>query len=307
MDKILTIGIPTYNRSRFIVAQLKRLSTLDAQHRELIEIFVSDNCSPDNTQDAIISFRNQTNLDFTYHRNNTNLGMDGNFKNCFQFAKTKYVWVLGDDDFINIKKLESLVDYLYETRLEDFGLIHLAIHTQEAEDFLIYDDANKLLKDVGIWSTFLSGNIVNTKYIAQFNFEQYAGSFFTQVPLYLKTALNSKNNLMVNIKLFEDDEERGVNGGYNLFQVFVSNLLAIYKEFLSKGLKLDTYESMRDDILNFVLPYVHLLLLKPNKTRWSADNGWAILFKEYGKIKVLSNLFAYESKRILKGIYHKFF
>lgn len=302
MEKILTICIPTYNRSKCIVEQLRRLSTLSGETKGQIEIFVSDNCSTDDTKEQVLKLKEDGIVDFVYNRNPKNLGMDGNFVTCFRYATTKYVWVLGDDDYIVTHNLEKLVAYLSDNKDRDYGLIHIRVQGAGKGDFQQYEDANKLLQDIGIWTTFISGNIVNTKFVAQTDFDKYMGTFFTLVPLYLKASLTSPDNMTVNIPIFALSTGKGVNGGYNFFQVFVANLLNIYHEFLGQGMTGETYESMRKCVLDYVTPSIHALLVKPNHSRMSAEKGWSICFKEFGTAKVLLKVAIYE----LNIVYHKF-
>ena len=58
-NKILSICLPTYNRSACIKQQLERMSTFPASYLEIIEIIISDNCSQDDTQKIVESFKNK--------------------------------------------------------------------------------------------------------------------------------------------------------------------------------------------------------------------------------------------------------
>ena len=112
--KLLTICLPTYNRSTFLKMQLDRFSKMPLELWSDITVFVSDNCSNDGTMDLCKQYTYLEDTDFIYSRNVTNLGMDGNFVKCFKSAKTKYVWLLGDDDTIIIERLPLLLSKLKE-------------------------------------------------------------------------------------------------------------------------------------------------------------------------------------------------
>ena len=119
--KKLTIAIPTYNRSAFLKQSLVRISKQIINLEKDIELIVSDNCSTDDTKEVVEEFI-QCGLPIIYNRNISNIGMDGNFVYCFQNASSKYVWVLGDDDYLTegtISKLLSIID------TDEYGLIHL--------------------------------------------------------------------------------------------------------------------------------------------------------------------------------------
>jgi glycosyltransferase involved in cell wall biosynthesis len=53
MNKLLTIAIPTYNRADLLDKQLEWLSQAIKGYESECEIFVSDNCSSDHTQEII--------------------------------------------------------------------------------------------------------------------------------------------------------------------------------------------------------------------------------------------------------------
>ena len=99
-NKLLTICIPTYKRAKELDYSLscfeRELKTVDAS---LLEFFISDNCSPDNTGEVVDKYIKKG-LPIIYSRNDTNIGPDNNFLKCFYAAKSKYLWLLGDDDYL---------------------------------------------------------------------------------------------------------------------------------------------------------------------------------------------------------------
>lgn len=120
--KVLSLCLPTYNRGWCIKEQIARLMTCSNTILDKMEIIISDNCSDDDTKD-IVNNAIAAGFRCRYIRNETNLGMDGNFVSCFQKATGKYVWLLGDDDLILIHQLEKIVNLLDgET---EYGLIHI--------------------------------------------------------------------------------------------------------------------------------------------------------------------------------------
>ncbi|KYC42764.1 glycosyltransferase [Scytonema hofmannii PCC 7110] len=119
MNKLLTIAIPTYNRAELLDKQLAWIAQAIQGFESDCEIFVSDNCSTDNTQEIIKKWQTQlSHITFKSNRNSENLGVMPNIINCLKSATTKYVWAIGDDDPIEneavsyalgkIKKHENL-------------------------------------------------------------------------------------------------------------------------------------------------------------------------------------------------------
>ncbi|MBD2353074.1 glycosyltransferase family 2 protein [Tolypothrix sp. FACHB-123] len=124
MNKLLTIAIPTYNRAELLDKQLDWLSQAIRGFELECEIFVSDNCSTDNTQDVIKKWQKiLSNITFKSQRNSENLGVMRNILYCLNSAKTKYVWTIGDDDPIQNRAIPYVIHKLKQH--EDLSLIFL--------------------------------------------------------------------------------------------------------------------------------------------------------------------------------------
>jgi glycosyltransferase involved in cell wall biosynthesis len=76
-------------------------------YRELIEVIVCDNASPDNTPEVVAEIRKAH--EFTYHRNAKNVGMLGNLGASSDLAHGQYVWVIGDDDLMVAGTVERVL------------------------------------------------------------------------------------------------------------------------------------------------------------------------------------------------------
>ncbi|PAX46954.1 glycosyltransferase family 2 protein, partial [Brunnivagina elsteri] len=99
MTRLLTIAIPTFNRSVILDKQLEWLNQAIRGFENDCEILISDNCSTDNTPDIIKKWQNNfSNVVFISNCNTSNIGVMRNITFCLNTAQTKYVWVIGDDD-----------------------------------------------------------------------------------------------------------------------------------------------------------------------------------------------------------------
>lgn len=283
MQKVLSLCFPTYNRGWCIKEQIKRLQSCPLEIIDKIEILISDNCSTDDTQE-IVEHAISQGFVCTYIRNETNLGMDGNFVSCFRKAKGKYVWLLGDDDIILINSLKKIVNQLDNSK--EYGLLHLSMTKRlKGEDFIVYDDKDQLCKDISYWFTFISSNIVRAKYVKDVPFEKYMGTWFTLIPLYLLALHREAYNVIGTLQVFEAGKDTKRNGGYNFFTVFVENFQNILYEHMEKGvLSLESFNYIKKDIFEtFIRRHIYSLLLKNEKSEYNIDNAWSILFKYYRK------------------------
>lgn len=104
MNKILTIALPTYNRSEKISNLFeflnKEFRCLTKEELKNINIFISDNCSSDNTKEQILKSKivQEQIVDYEYTCNSKNIGLLGNLKKIYSTTLGTYLWMMGDDD-----------------------------------------------------------------------------------------------------------------------------------------------------------------------------------------------------------------
>ncbi|MBG1270055.1 glycosyltransferase family 2 protein [Nostoc sp. WHI] len=124
MNKLLTIAIPTFNRAQLLDIQLTWLAKAIKGFESDCEIFISDNCSTDNTQEIIKKWQIiLSNVTFTSNINNKNIGVMGNIACCLKAANSKYVWTIGDDDPIQDRAITYVISKLKQH--EDLSLLFL--------------------------------------------------------------------------------------------------------------------------------------------------------------------------------------
>ncbi len=282
---LLTLCIPTYNRAPFLDECLSRIHE---QYRSLtaperLELIVSDNCSTDATEE-VVKRHIDRGLPINYVKNAENLGMDGNFVQCFKMARGKYVWLLGDDDYLMEGRLN---DILYGIEGGDYGLVHLQMNARSKNPYVVFKDTERFLAKIRYGITCISANIVSTKFVREIDFEKYMGTFLTLVPLYLTAATSSSENLLFTQRVLDGGHDTKRNGGYNLFQVFVVHFLSIWKEYTATlpGHKRLYRKVKRILFAKFLCGHGHIYrcLIFNNKGNYQTEGGWAILRKYYGK------------------------
>jgi glycosyltransferase involved in cell wall biosynthesis len=95
----LTIGIPTYNRSRKLIRLLEALREDVTAAASRVRLFVSDNCSTDDTWEVVSAWAaSHPTLRVTRVRQPENIGGGRNFRYLYDEALDPYVWLFGDDD-----------------------------------------------------------------------------------------------------------------------------------------------------------------------------------------------------------------
>ena len=98
---LLTIAMPVYERKDFFVEALE--SAINQTIK--CKIIVIDNCSSHDFYEKVCLEKG-----ITYYRNETNIGMAGNFGRCFELSETEYVMNLQDDDILSPIYVEAFVN-----------------------------------------------------------------------------------------------------------------------------------------------------------------------------------------------------
>lgn len=101
---LIDILIPTYNRAEAVEENLSLLQQRITEENLLsqVRIIVSDNASPDDTQERVNRLVKDTTdaLEIIYHRNAENIGLEKNAVRVLKMAESLWVLFLGDDDHL---------------------------------------------------------------------------------------------------------------------------------------------------------------------------------------------------------------
>jgi len=235
---LLTIAIPTYNRSRYLTRLLDSLAP-QLENEPRVELLISDNASPDGTQATLEGYRKQG-LVFRSICNQTNIGADGNIGQCFAEAAGKYVWIIGDDDVVIRDGLAAILGLLAQG---EFDIVHirakdivegqqLYVLTRPPRIEIIYDSYTFALR-THVFLTFIAGNIINKQRVLSLQHRQFSeliGTSLVQLS-WTYTALRyfRKGACILDPLIAAGADDRG---GYALFTVFGTNLKHITETWL---------------------------------------------------------------------------
>ena len=281
---LLTIAIPTYNRSRYLARLLAALAPQIAGDSR-VELLISDNHSPDDTPSIVESFR-QGGASFRYLRNETNIGSDGNFLQCFESAQGKYVWLFGDDDLPEPGSVQRILSIL---SAEEYDLVHLAVrnfkgdYTPSRKPFRgrasTFRRAEDLARRVHVSFTFITGNIINKDRVSAVEhlpFSDLLGSNLMQLAWVYTALEHHRRSLLIRDRLIASQTEN--TGGYQLCKVFGPNLKAISDRWLtSQRVK----QHIVDGTLQMFLPGC-LLGLRENSGMFASDDPHLMLRPVFG-------------------------
>jgi glycosyltransferase involved in cell wall biosynthesis len=204
-----------------------------------IEILVSDNASTDETPGIVTAYMDRG-LQIRYLRNISNIGADANFMQCFEKARGKYVWLIGDDDVVVPGAIGKIVSYL---QASEYSLIYVNSYRFEgvaAPKRVQFNRPPRVIQDAHIFAraihinfTFVSGNIINKDRVMPSSQKKLSGLVGTNLVQlgWIYAALNGYvRGLYIREKLV--GMRTNNTGGYMLSQVFGPNLKDITERCL---------------------------------------------------------------------------
>jgi len=137
---------------------------------------------------------------------------------------------------------------------------------------------------VSFWSTWMCGMILKaSEYKNLVNKDRAVGSNLIQTDIMFRLIRDGGPSLIINEKL-QYEQELESKGGYNIFEVFISNYLGLYQEYLKTGImSYKTYHKEKINLLiNFIFPwYTRRILIKDKRYQFDASKANHIIIKHY--------------------------
>ena len=290
MNYMLSICIPTYNRASCLFECLNSILDAIAGYEYLIEIIISDNASPDNTEEVVKFFTN-THKFIRYHRNLENIGGENNFRLVATLATGKYIWLFGDDDKMeknairiilpNLENNCSLIVCNYSVWTKDFTRELKSCGLKELSDEVI-TDKNYLLASFNVNLGYITSLVVQKDlflYLSSGEYErynEYGFSFMNAVYVGFARAGSVAAVISENIIRNRSDNFANVN-----YYKYFGGAALIFDNLLKCGYsKSAVSRAKHQTLVNFVLPNALQLCLKPDYDRFQ---GLYWMFTHYRK------------------------
>jgi len=285
---LLSIAIPTYNRAEYLRINLEQLEAETAGKNYPLEILISDNCSPDDTQAVVADFIARG-MRIRYIRNRENIGSDHNIAQCFNEAAGKYVVIFGDDDLFVDGALDRLLRLLGQGQ---YGVVSLRAYGFD-RDFRAerpscrprdreYSDAGAFIAKIGANATFISGNVINKELLPGVDAHNYCGTALVQLSLVYAAALAAGRNIIVND--YPVACKRNNSGNFIYSQVFAERFWAIVDNFKERGLDQRSMDKLARNMLFSYYPFYIFKMRLASRERYREDylrfharfkdNGW---------------------------------
>jgi len=187
-DRLLSISIPTYNRSDKLELNLRLLVKCLIRHN--IPIFIFDNS--DNNLSFQVFLKIKSNYNYIhYYKNQKNIGAERNFILALKSPNTKYVWLFGDDDKFDYNGFENLYSFLSSS---DYDLILLNQNSYKKNYFSDQkiNDVKTLFTKYMAHMTYISVLIYSNNLIKSMYFEKYLDLTFSYIfPIFELSSVKS--------------------------------------------------------------------------------------------------------------------
>ncbi|HIJ77231.1 MAG TPA: glycosyltransferase family 2 protein, partial [Deltaproteobacteria bacterium] len=100
----ISVCIPTYNYAHYIAPAIE--SVLNQRLTDF-ELIILDDCSKDNTEEAVSRFLNDKRV--LFEKNERNLGLVANWNKCISMARGEYIKFVFADDMLASQEVLGLM------------------------------------------------------------------------------------------------------------------------------------------------------------------------------------------------------
>jgi abequosyltransferase len=275
MDKyLLSICIPTYNRSKILDNTLTKLFSNPDFDFGKIEVIVSDNCSTDDTALIVAKFP------FAKYFCNTENVRDANFSIALNYATGTYIRLFNDTISFKHGRLHTLLKRI-ESALDSNQNVFFYDNTYfNKNSQRLLNGTNEYAKEVSFYATWIANfGSWRKDFRSLKDKDKYVKLQLVQVDWSYQIAQNGKKTIIYFDELFEI-EEISKKGGYNIFRVFVTNYLQIIK---GHQLSFAAYELEKYRLCHhFIYPWLlKLFVSDQDNLRFETRGVFSLLLWKY--------------------------
>ncbi|MFC5401872.1 glycosyltransferase [Cohnella soli] len=251
---LLSICIPTYNRSRELVECLE--TTLpQTSANGIVEVCVSDNASDDATPAVLAEFSARY-PQLRVVRQPSNIGGERNYLEIVKFARGKYAKLHGDDDYFVPGAVQPIL-YALLSRRTRFLFIDVLRSDGTVE---VLEGMEALLRELSLASGFITSIVVDREALLSLpEPDRFIGTSLNHI--YWLYALLEQDPSFSMLKLSMFRYAFNAPRGYNYGDVAIRGYLEILRHFVGKGLSEAAYVAEKKTLLDkFVLPRLEMMI-----------------------------------------------
>jgi abequosyltransferase len=290
---ILTIAIPTYNRSHYLRECLEILLPQVVAAAPAAQVMVLNNNSTDDTAKVAVEFLARFPQCLTVINNPENIGADANIAKCFSEIHTQYGWIFGDDDVLVPGALDILVGYL---RKREYGVVHIRSYSYKGDalkarsapkgryEEYTSDNIEDMLYEVADMFSFISGNIFNKSLVPpDINPYEFIWTRYNQVQWVFGALFSGRTNLLIDDALLAVNNE-GNSGGYPFCKIFGTNYNLFFDQYERRGIPRRYFDTInRRMARELFAPLIYFARTVENFRNYTPEDHFTELNPNYGR------------------------
>ncbi len=279
---LLSICIPTYNRAEYLEQTIVSIIKQKIfQETNIVEIIVSDNCSEDNTGEVLKKYLEIYGDKIRYCKNTENI-KDKNFEKVLSYGKGVFLKLNNDTLMHNDDTLSKMIKVINQN-VNKKDILFFSNGSLNEVSSLNCSDLNEFVKFASFYSTWIACfGIWKVDFEKIDNFSRNAHLQLVQTDVLFRL-IESKRAIYIDNSLIFNSLTPSNKGGYNIYKVFVTNYLGLYKEYrISKKISwttlfIEKYKLMR----YFLTPWTLTLWKQKSQFSFESKGLLIILLKEY--------------------------
>lgn len=282
INPILSICIPTYNRATYLEATLNSIVNQKIfQETDEVEIVISDNCSEDHTREVSEKYVEIYGAKIRYFRNSENI-KDSNFEKVLSYGKGVYLKLNNDTLPHHDNTLDIILNAISQN-LPNKNIIFFSNGVLKNITKIHCKDLDSFVKTVSYWSTWIACFGIWKKDFEEIKgFSRNSNLQLVQTDVLLRLISSGQSVYVNNSKIFDSVNPKS-KGGYNIYEVFVTNYLGILEEYrkIKQISRITLFNEKSKLLIHFLIPWT--LRLWKDKTQYYFDkkNAFPIILMKY--------------------------
>ncbi|MFA9215711.1 MAG: glycosyltransferase [Sphingomonadaceae bacterium] len=255
---VLSICIPTYNRASFLQQTLDSIVAQPAfSEGDEVEVIISDNCSPDETQAVAAQFVAAWPGKVRYFRHAPGIPADENFAAALSHGRGQFLKLHNDNLQYRNGSVAEMLKVIKATAFEQPVIFFTNGNMGAGQAIETQSSLSDFVRRVSYFATWIGGfGIWRSQFAAMPDFGRAAKLQLVQADVLFRLMAAGKRAIVLYEQYFVGMAVPK-KGGYNIAQVFGQNYLSLLKPYVAAGLlERAVYEAEKKAILlNHIIPY----------------------------------------------------
>ena len=279
---ILSICIPTYNRAEYLDETIHSIVNQKRfQKTNDVEIVISDNCSDDNTSEVTEKYIRIYGGKIRYYRNSENT-KDSNFEKVLLYGKGVFLKLNNDTLMHHEDTLDIIINMIIQN-ITNKDILFFSNGVLKNITEYYCEDLNSFIKTISYWSTWIGCfGIWKEDFDSIDNFSRNAKLQLVQTDVLLRLVSSNRSLLVNNIKIFDSVIPK-TKGGYNFYEVFVTNYIGLLENYRVNNQisRITLFNEKTKILIYFLIPWTFNIWKSKTNNTFNRKGALSIIFKKY--------------------------